>query len=273
MSVNLEDLKRLRESTGTSLTLCKKALEETGNFDAAMKRLREKGIAAAAKKAGRTAAEGHIVHVSTEKQEYLYEINCETDFVAKTEAFQALQQEINSALKENTPQSLQECLELDVQGQKLSARIQETAGSLGENIVFRRLSAIKKTDNHSIQSYIHGPGRIGVLVEIAPAHPEAGLDIALQVAAQSPEYAHVTDIPEAILTEMQETFTKQQETSGKPPAIVEKIVAGKIKNWQKDVVLTEQVFLKDDSKTLKEHLQSLKVELKSFIRLELGQQS
>lgn len=271
MSVVLEDLKKLRQMTGTSLGLCKSALEEAGGaFDKAVQILREKGMASAAKKAGRVASEGRLFYVASSKRFYLFELNCETDFVAKTEVFKKLAQTLSQLIQREEPESLDQLLKVSYGQGNVAELIQESAGALGENLVLRRLVSL---NGSFVQHYLHGQGKIGVLVALNQKDEEAALDMALQITAQAPEFLREEEVPEDQKVSLKATFKKQVEETGKPDHILDKIAEGKLRNWQKEAVLLEQVFIKNDKQTVREYLKEKGVEVESFCRLELGQES
>ena len=286
MAVSMEDVKKLREMTGAGMLDCKKALEEAGgDIEKAKEILRIKGLAKAEKKAGRETKEGIIYVVLSEdrKRGAMIELNCETDFVARNEEFQKLAERIAKHILE-TDENKNKAGEGDeVLGQKLydepektvEILIKEAIAKIGENIKLSRYCRYDTEDY--LHSYVHGGGRIGVMVDFKASELNDQIlrlvqDIAMQIAAMRPEYVRVEDIPQEVLDRERKILREQALGEGKPEHIVDKIVEGKLKKFYQEKVLLEQPFIRDDKKKVKDIIKEsgLDVEIKRFCRFELG---
>ena len=269
------DVKELREKTGVGMMDCKKALVEAdGDMEKAIEILREKGMATAAKKASRIAAEGVVAALIKGNVGVLVEVNCETDFVAKGEAYQAFMADIAEYIVDNDVADINALVEA-----KQSAVIEATA-KIGEKISLRRFAKFVSEDG-ILESYIHMGGKVGVLVEVTGADTEAAHafahDVALQIAAAKPSYVVSSEVPAAELEKEKEILTAQALNEGKPAAIVEKMVLGRINKYYKDVCLMEQQFVKNPDISIKQYLASvnkengLNLSVKRFVRFEMGE--
>ncbi len=297
MGISASQVKELREKTGAGMMDCKAALESaSGDMEGAVKFLREKGLATAAKRAGRVAAEGMVVtrHVSP-GEAILLELNCETDFVAKTPEFQALADQLAEVLDG--------CAALDgesdasgvgFEGMSISSGgtvgdlFADRVASIGENVIARRVARLAPGDGKGIVgSYIHAGGKIGVLVEAstgigadgAPAVQELLRDIAMQVAAANPRFARREDVPESEIEKEKDIYRGQAAQSGKPEKVVEKIVAGKIEKFFAESCLVEQEYIRDSGTTVGKLVAEASekagapIEITRFVRLQLGEAS
>jgi elongation factor Ts len=284
-------VKELREQTGAGMSDCKKALDAAeGDLDKAVTVLREKGLAAAAKKAGRAASEGTVSAVMSadNSKGYLVEVNCETDFVTRNEEFQALVANVQKLIAEKQPTSLEALWALPY---PTGGTVQDTATGLvakiGENIQVRRYATLGSGKN-VVASYVHGTGKVGVLVELAAegiaAHRnnatllDLAKDIALQVAAMKPGFVSKDAIPESVIKAESEVFANQYRNQGKPENIIPKIVVSRVETWFKETCLVDQAFVKDDALTVSAYVAQVGKQLglpglkvASFERMELGQ--
>ena len=262
-------VKDLRERTGAGMMDCKKALVETnGDEKAAADWLREKGIAKAAKKSGRIAAEGAVAaYVSEGKVGVLLEVNCETDFAANNEAFRELEQKIAELIAATAPKDLEALKESKIGGKTVEELVTEATATIGEKISIRRF--VRYETKGKIASYIHMGGKIGVLVELDGGDDQLGKDIAMQIAASSPLAVDRTGVASEDLEHEKEVLRKQALEEGKPEKIVEKMVEGRINKFYKEVCLIEQIFVKDTEKTVKDVLKGVKVV--QFTRYQLGE--
>ena len=263
-------VKELRERTGAGMMDCKKALAETnGDMSKAADYLREKGIAKAAKKSGRIAAEGAVAAcVSADgKIGALTEINCETDFTANNENFRALVKEVTEQVAKVNPADLDALNESKVGDKKVIDLVTEATATIGEKISVRRF--IRYESKGKIISYIHMGGKIGVLVELSGGSDELGKDVALQIAAMNPLAIDRARVDAAELEHEKEILRKQALEEGKPAKIVERMVEGRIKKFYKEVCLVEQEFVKDNEKTVQDILGDVKV--LNFARFQLGE--
>lgn len=271
MAISAAMVKDLREKTGAGMMDCKKALAETdGDMQKAIDYLREKGIAKAAKKSGRVAAEGAVAaYVSADgKIGSLVEINCETDFTANNENFRALSKQITEHVAKNNFADLDELNASVIDGKKtVNDLVTEATATIGEKISVRRF--VRYASEGKITSYIHMGGKIGVLVELSGGSDELGKDVAMQIAASAPTAIDRDGVDAADLEHEKEVLRKQALEEGKPEKIVEKMVMGRINKFYKEVCLVEQEFVKDSEKTVKDILKDVKV--LNFTRYLLGE--
>lgn len=266
-------VKNLRERTGAGMMDCKKALVEcSGDMDKAIDFLREKGLAAAAKKAGRIAAEGIVgSYVSADaKVGVIIEVNCETDFVAKTDNFKNLVNGLAKYVADSNPTDVNMLLKGEIEpGKTAETFVNEAIAKIGEKINVRRFIRIE-TDG-MISDYIHGGGKIGVLVNIKGGTAELGKDIAMQVAAANPGYLKREEVPTAELEHEKIVLAEQARNEGKPEKIIEKMVMGRIQKFYKEVCLIEQEFVKDPDITITKLLTSKNAEIIGFARFQMGE--
>lgn len=269
-------VKELRERTGAGMMDCKKALAETdGDMEKAIEYLREKGLAAAAKKSGRIAAEGLVVaKVETgNKKAVIVEVNCETDFVAKTDEFKAFVDAIANVILEKAPTSVEELLAQSADGGTVNDLITEKIAKIGENMSIRRFELFSTADG-TVEAYIHGAGRIGVLVEMKGSGDNlAGVakDVAMQIAASKPEYVTRDQVASETIEKEKEILKAQAINEGKPAEIAEKMVAGRIEKYYKEICLVEQPFIKDPDLNVKKMLDQNQAEVVRFARFEMGE--
>ena len=264
-------VKDLRERSGAGMMDCKKALAETGgDMQKAIDYLREKGIAKAAKKSGRIAAEGACAaFVSADgKIGALAEINCETDFTASNADFRALVKKVTEHIAKTNPADLDALNASVIEGKKTVADIvTEATATIGEKISVRRF--VRYETNGKVVSYIHMGGKIGVLVALDGGTDELGKDVAMQIAAANPMAVDRDGVDAAELEHEKEVLRKQALEEGKPAKIVDKMVEGRIKKFYKEVCLVEQEFVKDPEKTVQDILGKVKV--LTFTRYQLGE--
>lgn len=280
-------VKELRERTGAGMMDCKKALNETnGDMDKAIEILREKGLAAAAKKAGRIAAEGLVVTYISEdmKKGAVVEVNCETDFVAANEEFKSLADNIAKQIVESNVSTVEELLEekyIADNGKTIKEVLTELIAKIGENMSVRRFERFS-IDNGLTQSYIHGGGRIGVLVELACEKQDATLaqvakDVAMQVAAANPLFLDKTSVDQETLEKEKEIYRVQALNEGKPENIVDKMVMGRVSKYLKEVCLVDQIWVKNSDYTITKYLQEeskkigADIKITRFARFERGE--
>ena len=285
MAFTAKDVKELRERTGCGMMDCKKALTETdGDFDKAIEYLREKGLAAATKKAGRIAADG-MVFATVDKENKLgvvVEVNSETDFVAKNEMFREFVADVAAVVAKENPATVEELLTMSMpNGDTVEASLQEKILVIGENIKIRRFVRYEGP----CVAYIHAGGTHGVLVNFEvsdemfakPEFEAYGQDIAMQVAAANPSYLNKADVPAEVLEKEKEILTQQAINEGKPAAIAEKMVAGRINKYYKENCLVEQEFVKDDKQTITAYTNATAkalggdIKIVAFTRFEKGE--
>ena len=266
-------VKELRERTGAGMMDCKKALTQTdGDIDAAIDYLRENGIAKAAKKADRIAAEGlSYIEVKGNKAVIL-EINSETDFVAKNEKFVALVKNVANAILAAEPKSLEEALQVQADGGTVEAVINEGIATIGEKLSLRRFEVLTKTDADSFGAYSHMGGRIGVLTLVEGSTDEqAAKDVAMHIAALAPRYLDESEVPADVLEHEKKVLTEQALNEGKPANIVEKMIVGRINKFLEEITVVKQKFVKDDSLTVEKFVASKGGKLAKFVRYEVGE--
>lgn len=280
-------VKELRERTGAGMMDCKKALGETnGDLEKAIEVLREKGLAAAAKKAGRIAAEGIVTTYISEDMKLgaVVEVNCETDFVAANEEFKTLVDNVAKMAAESNVETVEELVQLKYIADE-NVTVQEAVTALiakiGENMSVRRFERFK-VENGIVQSYIHGGGKIGVLVELAcekqdPVLATIGKDIAMQVAAANPLFLNKDAVDNESLEKEKEIYRVQALNEGKPENIVDKMVLGRVNKYYKEVCLIEQVWVKNGDYTITKYLQEeskklgAEITVTRFARFERGE--
>jgi elongation factor Ts len=276
MSISAKDVKRLRDMTGVGMMDCKKALEEAnGNFDEAVDILRKKGQKVAAKRADRDANEGLIVTAISDDRKVgvIAEVNSETDFVARNEEFAAFADQIAKVILDELPDDLNKLNTTEfASGKTVGQAVTELTGKIGEKIDVRRF-AVLRSEGGRIVSYIHPGSRLGVLVDVSGNGQveDAGLDVAMQVAALNPVATHKEDVPQELKDKELEIARESAKAEGKPDHIIDRIAEGKLERYYKDHVLVEQPFVKDSSMTVKEMLKQSNVDIRRYVRYALGE--
>ncbi len=271
MAVTALMVKELRERTGAGMMECKKALVETGgDMDAAIRFLRESGLAQADKKAARIAAEGKIVLAISDdgKQAVMVEVNCETDFVAKDENFNAFAGAVARNALQMEATDLASLMKSELDGTSIELARQALVAKIGENIQVRRIEHI--ATDHTLGSYIHG-GRIGVTVNLEGGDAELARDLAMHVAALNPEFISAENVPEEFLQREKEILLAQASDTGKPPDIVEKMVSGRLRKRLAAITLLGQAFVKDGDVTVGQLLVKNNASVTEFTRFEVGE--
>ncbi len=273
MNITAAMVKDLRTKTGAGMMDCKKALVEAeGDMEKAVDILREKGLSQAAKKASRVAAEGTVVFAMSDDKKVgaLLEVNCETDFVGSNEDFRSLAFAIAEQIIKINPADVEALLASDMNGKTVKEQVTEAVAKIGENISVRRFTRYESADG-AVYSYIHGGGKIGVLVEMTGGDDELGKDVAMQVAAANPSYLNRTEVPQAELEHEKEVLAVEARNEGKPEKIIEKMVIGRINKYYKEVCLVDQEFIKDSDLTISKLLKSKGAEVLRFTRYQLGE--
>lgn len=266
-------VKDLRTTTGAGMMDCKKALVEAdGDMAKAVDILREKGLSQAAKKASRIAAEGAVVSyiADNKKTGVIAEVNCETDFVGQNENFQELARSIAKHIVETDPADVEALLASEMNGKTVKEIVTEAVANMGENISIRRFVRYESREGE-VFSYIHGGGKIGVLVEMKSADAELGKDIAMQVAAANPSYMERTEVSNEEIEHEKEVLREQARNEGKPEAIIEKMVLGRVNKYYKEVCLVDQPFIRDGDISISQLLKSKGAEVIRFSRFQLGE--
>ena len=267
-------VKELREKTGAGMMDCKKVLTETdGDLEKAAELLREKGITKAAKKSGRVAAEGMVeAYISEdEKVGAIVEVNSETDFVAKNEEFRTFVMDVAKQVVKNNPESVEALLAepaMFEEGKTVNEALIGKIATIGENISIRRFARFETTDG-LIEKYIHGDGKIAVLVNMTSGTKELAKDVCMQIAAARPEFIDRDQVPAERVEKEKEILKIQTMNEGKPEAIAEKIVLGRINKFYQEICLVDQEFVKDPSKKVSDILKDSKV--LEFARFETGE--
>ncbi|MFQ3906295.1 translation elongation factor Ts [Staphylococcus sp. Mo2-7] len=274
MAISAKLVKELREKTGAGMMDCKKALTETdGDIDKAVDYLREKGIAKAAKKSDRIAAEG-LVHVEEKGNEAtIVEINAETDFVARNEGFQELVKEIANQVLETKVETVEALLETTLaDGKSVDQRVKESISTIGEKLSIRRFAIRTKSDNDAFGSYLHMGGRIGVLTVVeGSTDGQVAKDVAMHIAAINPKYVSSEQVSEDEINHEREVLKQQALNEGKPEKIVEKMVEGRLRKYLQEICAVDQNFVKDPDQTVEAFLKSKGGKLVDFIRYEVGE--
>ncbi|HDA2614634.1 translation elongation factor Ts [Staphylococcus aureus] len=273
-TISAKLVKELREKTGAGMMDCKKALTETdGDIDKAIDYLREKGIAKAAKKADRIAAEG-LVHVETKGNDaVIVEINSETDFVARNEGFQELVKEIANQVLDTKAETVEALMETTLpNGKSVDERIKEAISTIGEKLSVRRFAIRTKTDNDAFGAYLHMGGRIGVLTVVeGSTDEEAARDIAMHIAAINPKYVSSEQVSEEEINHEREVLKQQALNEGKPENIVEKMVEGRLRKYLQEICAVDQDFVKNPDVTVEAFLKTKGGKLVDFVRYEVGE--
>lgn len=274
MAISAQLVKQLRERTGAGMMDCKKALTETdGDIDAAVDYLREKGIAKAAKKADRIAAEGTTYVASKGNDAVLLELNSETDFVARNEGFQALVKEVADHILAVKPTDVDTLLTSEMaEGKTVENKINEAISTIGEKLTLRRFVLATKTDADSFGEYLHMGGRIGVLAVVENStDASAAKDVAMHIAALNPKFVSREQVSAEELAHEKDILKQQALNEGKPENIVEKMVEGRLRKYLEEICAVDQPFVKNPDQTVAEFLKSKGGSLKSFVRYELGE--
>ena len=275
MMVTASLVKELREKTGAGMMDCKKVLTETdGDMEKAIELLRERGIAKAAKKSGRVAAEGLVeAYVSEDgKIGAVVEVNSETDFVAKNEEFKTFVMNVAKQIVEKAPKTVEELLEqesIEVPGKTVNEVLVEKIATIGENMNIRRFERFESEG--LVEKYIHGDGKIAVLVNMKKGTNDVAKDICMQIAAARPEYLNEQSVPAERIEKEKEILKAQTMNEGKPEAIAEKIVQGRIGKFFGEICLVDQAFVKDPNKKVSQVLKENDAEVVEFARFEKGE--
>jgi elongation factor Ts len=293
MEISATAVKELREKTGLGMMLCKKALLDTnGDMALAIENLRKQGQATAEKRAGKAAKQGKVSIVSDSSCSMIFEVNSETDFVARNDDFLSFIETLGKLLLERKPADLAAARTLTSPafgGQTVDARILELVAKIGEKITLRRFRVLTADQaNEKIFSYVHGEGRIGVLIKLtcdnvpaisSPAYAELGKDLAMQIAAANPMGIDKKSIDAdfaSLVEKEKEIYFTQAQTSGKPEKVWPKIVEGKLEKFYKESALAQQAFIRDPERSVTDRIGDAekavagKISVVSFIRFELG---
>ena len=274
--ITAQQVKELREKTGAGMMDCKKVLTETdGDMEKATELLRERGITKAAKKSSRIAAEGLVDSYVSEdgKVGAVVEINAETDFVAQNTDFKQFVKDVVKQIALNNPKDVEELLaqpSIAEEGKTVQEALTNKIATIGENMTIRRFARYE-SENGLVASYIHGEGKIGVLVEMENADIELAKDVCMQIAAAKPEYLSREDVPQERVEKEMEILKIQAMNEGKPEAIAEKMVQGRIGKFYSDICLVDQEFVKNPDMKISELLKQKGAKVVAFARLERGE--
>jgi elongation factor Ts len=275
VSYTAEDVKRLREATAAGMLDCKKALDEAGgDFDKAVEIIRVKGLKGVTKREGRTTSNGLVVARVVSDLGAILELNCETDFVAKGERFQALGDELIDHLMKVQSADLDAFLKSEISaGRTVQQHIDEANATLGEKIEIRRISVHAGSP---VGIYLHKtspdlPPQVGVLVQLTKDAIEVGKDVAQHIAAFAPQFVHRDEVPADLIEKERRIAEETAREEGKPEAALSKIVEGRVTGFVKEISLLEQAFAKDAKKTVKQILDEAGTAVKAFTRFRVGQ--
>lgn len=259
MEISAEQVKLLREKTGAGMMDCKKALTEaSGDFDKAIEVLRKKGASVAAKRAERSANEGLVLtHVSDDKKSaVMVEVNCETDFVAKSDDFQNFAKLVLDTIVRNKPATVEELLAMNAEGKVIAQELENLIGKIGEKITVTRFTIETSTDG-AVVDYVHHGSKLGVVVRVdkigqGDLNEMVGImkDVAMQVAAMKPGYVYREEVPKEVVDKEVEIYKELSRKEGKPEQILDKIAQGRLNKYFQENCLFEQAFIKDNTKSV-----------------------
>src|ERR1700722_3755666 len=269
MNITADSVKQLRERTGAGMMECKKALVETkGDLDAAAELMRKTGLAKADKKAARVAAEGTVAAERSGNSAALVEVNCETDFVARSDEFQAFARELAKTALANSPGTLDALLAASNAAGSFEDQRRALIAKIGENISVRRF--VKVSAPGGLDPYVHG-SRIGSLVAIEGGDEALARDLAMHVAAVKPAYIDASEVPAAVLDKEREILTEQTKGEKKPPDIIAKMVEGRLRKYLAEITLMGQPFVKDPDTTVEKLVKKAGAKVVKFVRYEVGE--
>jgi elongation factor Ts len=269
MNITADTVKQLRERTGAGMMECKKALVETqGDLDAAAELMRKTGLAKADRKAARVAAEGTVAVERAGNSAVLVEVNCETDFVARSDEFLGFARAVVRAALEKIPSDLNALLALAHGASSLEDQRRALIAKIGENISVRRF--VRVTAPGALGAYIHQGGRIGALVALKGGDEALARDLAMHVAAVNPAYIDARGVPAAVLDKEREILAEQTKAEKKPPEIIAKMVEGRLRKFLAEITLVGQPFVKDPDTTVEKLLRRADATVVQFVRYEVG---
>ena len=266
-------VKELREKTGAGMLDCKKALEaNTGDINASIDWLREKGISKAAKKADRIAAEGMAAILTKDNKAVIIEVNAETDFVAKNEKFTGMVNEILETIINSDVTTLEDAMKLETSEGTVEDLIVARTATIGEKLSFRRVEVVTKKDSESFGDYIHMGGKIAVLTVVDNASSEVAKDVAMHAAAMKPAYVKAEEVPTDVLEKEKDIMREQLLNEGKPADRIENILVGKVRKYYEEVCLENQIFVKAENKeTVADFVKNNGGTITTMVRFEVGE--
>jgi elongation factor Ts len=269
MNITADTVKQLRERTGAGMMECKKALIQTeGDLDAAAELMRKSGLAKADKKAARVAAEGTVAVGRAGDSAVLVEVNCETDFVARSDEFLSFARSVGQAALQKAPSDLNALLTLAHGASSLDDQRRALIAKIGENISVRRF--VRVTAPGALGAYVHGGGRIGALVALKGGDEALARDLAMHVAAVNPGYIDASGVPAAVLDKEREILAEQTKAEKKPPEIIAKMVEGRLRKYLAEITLVGQPFVKDPDTTVEKLLKKAGATVVQFVRYAVG---
>lgn len=277
MAITVSQVKELRERTGAGMMDCKKALTECdGDIEKASEWLREKGIAKAAKKAGRIAAEGATRVAVDGNAAVVFEVNSETDFVAKNEQFIALLDTIQTLLLSSKPKTVEEAMAATVDGKTLEALITDATATIGEKITFRRFEVVEKSDADAFGAYVHMGGKISALTVLEGTNDTVvAKDVAMQVASMNPQFVSREEMPQEFIENERhvqlEILKNDPKLSGKPEHVLKGIVEGRLTKSLQEICLVDQIYFKEPDLKVGQYVKNHNATVKSFIRYAVGE--
>ncbi|EKD50679.1 MAG: Elongation factor Ts [uncultured bacterium] len=278
MSINAQDVKTLREKTGAGMMDCKKALTESnGNFEEAVDYLKKQGLAKAVKKGGRIAADGLVFSTIAGSTGLVLELNCETDFVARTDDFVNFGNQLVQTILKNKPTSLEEALAVKMDERTIEESLNDKIAKIGEKLSLRRFKIVTAKAGGKLGLYSHAGGKIAVLLEVTgdKIDDEVIRNLAMQITAMSPQYTDKSEVPQDILDREKEIQLAQLIESGKPANILEKIIVGKLDKFAGEMSLMQQSYVKDSSgkTSVAAYLKTVDPQAKvvQFLRYEVGE--
>jgi elongation factor Ts len=268
MNITADTVKQLRERTGAGMMECKKALVETqGDLDAAAELMRKSGLAKADKKAARIAAEGTLAVERADRSAVMVELNCETDFVARSDEFQAFARDLAKAALTHSPATVEALVQLPHGSGTLEEQRRVLIAKIGENIAVRRFAHLSAAG--ALGTYLHGT-RIGSLVAIEGGDEALARDLAMHVVGSNPAYVDASAVPAAVLDKEREILAEQTKGEKKPPEIVAKMVEGRLRKFLAEITLLGQPFVKDPDITVEKLLKKSGARVLQFVRYEVG---
>ena len=267
------DVKDLRERTNAGMMDCKKALEASnGDMDQAIEWLRKNGMAKAAKKEGRIAAEGITKMLVDGNQAVILEVNSETDFVAKNEKFIEFVNKLADVIMKSDATDMESALALTTEEGTVSDMVAAAVAQIGEKISFRRFTRLTKNDNQVFGSYSHMGGRIAALVLLNGTDQEAAYEIAMHAAAMNPQYVKSSEVPTEVLEKEKSIMREELLKEGKPADRIENILVGKVNKYYSEICLEDQIFIKAENKeTVKAYAEAHGCEIVNMVRYEVGE--
>lgn len=282
MTISAETVKELRERTGAGMMDCKRALSDSGgDMEKAIDSLRKAGLAKAAKKASRSASEGLVCLKIDNDVITMVEVNCETDFVCKTDDFQSFVKNVTNHVSATKPADMDALLASQMNGKKLNDLQTELVAKIGENLGIRRFAIKKAGAGIKVNNYVHAGSKIGVVALFEDPNNKltdaAAKDVAMHVAAMNPQFVRRGDVPEDVIAREKEVFKGQMANEKKPPQVLEKIIEGKLNKYLSEICLEDQIFIRDaqGKQSVGNMLKALDpaIKIKEVVRFQVGEKA